>query len=38
LSPDDIGRLTGAGIGTIKDSQLAKALEVVSAERVASTR
>ena len=37
-SPDDIGRLTGAGVGTIKDSQLAKALEVVSAERVASTR
>ena len=38
LTPDDIGRLTGAGIGSIKDSQLAKALEVVSAERVASTR
>jgi carboxyl-terminal processing protease len=38
LSPDDISRLTGAGVGTIKDSQLAKALELVSGERVASTR
>ena len=38
LTPDDIGRLTGAGLSTIKDSQLAKALEVVSEERVASTR
>jgi carboxyl-terminal processing protease len=36
LSPDDVGRLTGAGIATIKDTQLAKALELVSAERVAS--
>ncbi|MFL5686764.1 MAG: S41 family peptidase [Chloroflexota bacterium] len=38
LTPDDIGRLTGAGVGKIPDSQLAKALELVSAERVASTR
>jgi len=38
LTPDDISRLTGAGIGSIKDAQLAKALEVVSEERVASTR
>jgi hypothetical protein len=36
LSPDDVGRLTGAGVSTIKDTQLAKALELVSAERVAS--
>jgi carboxyl-terminal processing protease len=36
LSPDDVGRLTAGGIATIKDTQLAKALKLVSAERVAS--
>ena len=38
LTPEDIGRLAGPAVGNIKDTQLAKALEVVSAERVASTR
>ena len=36
LSPDDVARLTGPSIATMKDTQLAKALELVSAERVAS--
>ena len=38
LTPEEVGRLPGAGIGTITDSQLAKALEVISTERVASAR
>jgi carboxyl-terminal processing protease len=38
LTPDDIARLTAPDVGKIQDPQLAKALEVVSAERVASTR
>ena len=38
LSPDDIARLTGAAIGSIDDTQLAKAFEVVETELVASTR
>jgi carboxyl-terminal processing protease len=37
LSPEDIGRLTAAAVGKIQDAQLARALEVVSTERVAST-
>ena len=38
LSPEDIGRLTAAAVGRIGDTQLAKALQVVSGEQVASTR
>jgi carboxyl-terminal processing protease len=38
LSPEDVGRLTAAAVGRIDDSQLAKALEIVSSEQVASTR
>ena len=38
LSPEDIGRLTAAAVGTIDDTQLAKALQVVSTQQVASTR
>jgi carboxyl-terminal processing protease len=38
LSPEDIGRLTAAAVGKIDDTQLAKALQVVSGEQVASTR
>jgi carboxyl-terminal processing protease len=37
LTPEDIGRLTAAAAKTLDDPQLAKALEVVSTERVAST-
>jgi carboxyl-terminal processing protease len=35
LSPEDIGRLTAAAVGSMSDTQLAKALEVVAAEQVA---
>ena len=38
LSPDDIARLTAATVASIDDTQLAKALEVVSTQQVASTR
>ena len=38
LSPEDIGRLTAAAVDKIDDTQLAKALQVVSSEQVASTR
>jgi hypothetical protein len=38
LSPEDVARLTSATVGAIDDTQLAKALEVVSAQQVASTR
>ena len=38
LSPEDIGRLTAAAVGKIDDTQLAKALQVVSTQQVASTR
>jgi carboxyl-terminal processing protease len=37
LSPDDIGRLTAAAVGSMTDTQLAKALEVVAGEQVAAT-
>lgn len=37
LSPEDVARLPAAAVGTIKDTQLAKALELVSVERIAST-
>jgi carboxyl-terminal processing protease len=36
LSPDDVARLTEAAVGSIDDAQLAKALEVVSAQQVAA--
>ncbi len=35
LSPADVERLTAAAVGTIDDTQLAKALEVVSTQQVA---
>jgi carboxyl-terminal processing protease len=35
LSPDEVGRLTAAAVGSMTDSQLAKALEVVETEQVA---
>lgn len=38
LSPEDVARLTSATVGSIDDTQLAKALEVVSTQQVASTR
>ena len=38
ISPEDVGRLTGAAVGKMQDTQLAKALELVSAETVASVR
>lgn len=38
LSPESIARLTAAAVGSIDDTQLAKALDVVSTEQVASTR
>ena len=38
LSPEDIARLTAATVASIDDTQLAKALEVVSTQQVASTR
>jgi len=38
LSPDDIARLTAATVASIDDTQLTKALEVVSTQQVASTR
>jgi carboxyl-terminal processing protease len=36
LAPDDVRDLTAAEVGTIGDAQLAKALEIVTAEAVAS--
>ena len=36
LSPADVERLTAAAVGTIDDTQLAKALEVVSTQQVAT--
>ena len=38
LTPDDIRRLAAADVAKVQDTQLAKALEIVSTERVASTR
>jgi len=38
ISPEDVRRLTGAAVGKMQDTQLAKALELVSAETVASVR
>ena len=38
LSPEDVAKLTAAAVGSIDDTQLAKALEVVSTQQVASTR
>jgi carboxyl-terminal processing protease len=38
LSPEDVRRLTSAAVRSIDDTQLAKALDVVSTEQVASTR
>ena len=37
LSPDDVAKLTAATVGSIDDTQLAKALEVVATEQVATT-
>jgi carboxyl-terminal processing protease len=37
LSPDDVAKLTVATVGAIDDTQLAKALEVVATEQVATT-
>ena len=37
MTPEDISRLAPADVGKIQDPQLAKALEIVSSERVAST-
>jgi C-terminal processing protease CtpA/Prc len=36
LSPDDVARLTAATVGSMTDTQLAKALEIVGAEAVAT--
>ena len=38
LSPEDISRLAAPDVAKVHDTQLSKALEIVSTERVASTR
>jgi carboxyl-terminal processing protease len=38
LSPADVGRLTAAAVGSIDDTQLARAFEVVESQQVAATR
>ena len=37
LSPDDVKALTAAAVGSMTDTQLAKAIDVVSTQQVATT-